>query len=606
MVNPADLSPSPEQAKAWGYYGLPSRSYAMYGRRDGVPRQAVGEVRYVVGWMADQMVRMGWRVVIDGSETWRLALPGDGSVITSDSEEDDPESDRHPANASRVLLSAVGWTDAMVRQVTTNLFVAGELWYISDGKTWASVSMIDPNLAQRVRKATLSVHGLWPHPADPESPDAPLFGVLGVLDDLTWLTRLERSQSASRIGMRGIMLVADTLRVRGSDSDDADAFWAAFDAAMSSDMDSPESAAPVGLRAPADLVESSGSGTRGLQWIIPDFPYDDKVSARIAASIDRLSYGLPVPPEILLGLKASSRATAYQMEGNAYRAHVEPAALTIAQVAEDALTKLLPEVGVLSIVPDPTKILARRHTVQDVFEAFDRGAVGFDYLREAIGIPGRAAVTDEDMALMKAMRWRTATVIEGAPDDQQTVEQGGEDGLATVAAVTLPPGEGDAPAPDAPETGADQWLAARLERIDSQLLAEVIGAAGQAVAKARERLGAYVRSRADLRAEIPSRLSNAEVALQLGADKLDALGVPVGTIISASLASAVDWYGARVREAQGEAAKILASGEVDVAYDSTRTVQSTERFAEALRAGVFAESGAQPGSLRAAIDLAGA
>lgn len=606
MVKPSDITPSSEQLTAWGYYGLPSSAVQKFGRKDEV-HQAVGEVRYIIGWMADQMVRMGWRLSVDGTETWRLALP-DGATAVSDAEEDDPEAETHPANAARQVLDAIMWDDAHVRQVTTNLFVAGELFYISERDTWSVMSVIDPKASERYKKASIRIRGLWPHPADPDSPDAPLFGVLGVLDDMLWLTRLSRSQSANRVGMRGILAVADEMRT-ATGTGDAASFWADMQEAWSRPMDDPSDVAPVGLRGPSELVKAEGKGMAGLTWVIPEFPYDDKIDARLEKLVQRLAYGLPIPPEILLGLQAQSRATAFQVEGNAYRAHIEPAAWTVAQVATDALSALLPdEVGAVRVIPDPTQILARRHTIEDVFEAFDRGAVGYDYLREVLAIPSRAEPTEEDIAIMRAIKGSRETVdVVRDPDAAEAAA--GEDGLtarirsAIVAAVTLPPGEIRDLAPVADEDDGAH-LVAQLERIDDMVFFELVGAAEQAVTKAQERLGAAVRSRsAKTRAEIPANLSNADLALTLGQDALTQLGVDVPQAVSGAIEATVTWWGKRLAKAQSDVASLLARGDVAVDFSPSLAAESVDRLRTTLAAAVFGDLA--PGDLREIIALAG-
>lgn len=588
--------------RAWGYYGIPRGAQVAIGSK--APSQAVGEVRYIVGWAADQMVRMGWRITIDDRESWRISLPDGGGTVVSDADQDDPSAPDHPANASRRLLEAVGWNDRTARQVTTNLFVAGEHYYVSETKggetSWSVVSMIDPDLEKRVNKAALKVHGLWPHPGDPGSPDAPLFGVLAVLDDMLWLTRLERSQSANRVAMRGIIGIADNMQMAAGGT--VEQFWADFEAALSRSMDDPEDVSPVGLRGPQELVEPVAGGMRGLSWLIPEFPYDERIDERMKVLIQRLAYGLPVPPEILLGLQASSRATAFQVEGNAYRAHIEPMAWTVAQTPEDALIALLPDVGRVRVVPDPSAILARRHTVEDVFQAFDRGAVGFEYLREVTGIPERAALTDADVALRAAWTGRLLEAAAGAGAVPDEIENADAE-PAIAAAVPLPDGEGVDQAP-VDETAAAVELATRLARIDDLLLAELTGAAERTVATARTRLGAAVRSKPDLRANTPEDLSNDEIALQLGAAALTELGVDVERSVAAAVDPAVRWWEKRLAAAVAEVSALLAAVGADEPLDASLAAESVRLLEQVLTRSVF-ETAVDAQALREVISLAG-
>lgn len=540
---------SEDQRRAWGFYGTPvtpagkgsssSRSqFSNYGKQ-------VGEVRYIVGWIADQMVRMGWRLRVNDSEKWELTMP-DGSIVKSDpdSAKDIQTDSSHPANASRTVLEAIDWNARTVRQVTTNLFVAGELHYVQDARgIWRVVSVIRSDREDILKGAKVAVRGVWPHPGDPDAPDAPLFGVLNVLDDMLWLNRLSRSQSANRVGMRGIVGVADSFKVAGKDGSDADSFWLDFEQSLSRPMDSPEDVSPVGVIAAADLVKPEGSGMMGLSWVIPNFPYDDKLDARMTALVQRLAYGLPIPPEVLLGLQAQSKATAFQVEGSTYRAHIEPVALLVADIATDVLSILLDQVDSVEVVPDPTTILARRHSVQDVMEAFDRDAAGEKYLREVLGIPESAALSEEERQTRIEMR-RSGSRAAASSDPANDAAR------EPVSAAAQMPGESFEPIPESDQfdSVASERLSSALHTIDSTAFYELVGAAQAAVSRAHERLGARVRASAKLKAAFPDELTNEEVGQEHAETILSTLGIDGEKIVQSALAPTLKWWGERMQK----------------------------------------------------------
>lgn len=498
-----------QQIQAWGYYGAygaqaaAASSTAVYGATEKMARtEAVGEVRYIIGWAADQMSRMQWDVLVDGSPEWDLDLD-DGTTISSTGGEGE-----HPhARASQQVLKHIGWTNGMVRLVTTNLFVAGELFYAYVDKKWRIVSIIHPDQKKIFAKANHVVRGLWPSPIDPDEPDAPLFGVLSILEDMDWLSRLSRAQSANRVGMRGILGSADGLNfASGGD------FWAEWDASLRAKMLDPTDVGPVHLRGAKELVEpmASGRGMGGLSWVVPDFPYDSRVEGRMEAMIHRLAYGLPIPPEILLGLSSQSRATAFQVEENSYRAHIEPPAQIVAKVATDILNTLFPDVEI-EVIPDPTLLLAKRSTVQDVKDAFDRGAVSEDYFREVLGIPAWAAPSDEERA-----RRRVIGVDE---------EEGGHSPTTETPRQRAARSDREDPT----NTPADQ------KSLDLQTLAEWRGKIEVATFRARDRLGAKARTHQSLRSILPSELSNDAVPAHLGLSALENAGLDVASVVSESL-----------------------------------------------------------------------
>jgi len=491
------------QLQAWSYYGNPAASMSSSGLssvRTGPRQEAVGEVRYIVGWAADQMSRMKWKVLVDGEAEWEIDV--DGATIRSRTEADAAETPESNEAASATLLKTIGWNDSTVRLVTTNLYVAGELFYslvpggIKDTEPgWQIVSVAHPKMSDIFKSAKYVIRGLWPSPLDSAIPDAPIFGVLSILEDMDWLSRLSRSQSANRVSMRGILGSADGLNfASGGD------FWEEWDASLRTRMDDPTDVGPVHLRGAQDLVEpaASGKGMKGLSWVVPDFPYDARIEGRMEALIHRLSYGLPVPPEILLGLQAQSKATAFQVEENSYRAHIEPPAKIVAQVATDVLNTFLDGFKV-EVVPDPSFLLAKRHTTEDVKEAHDRGTVSDAYLNEVLGIPASALPSEEELE----RRARLKRNNEETPEERSSRND-----------------------KDAPTAGDN----------DNESLARWQGRVDMALFRAVDRLGAMARTHKALRDSVPSDIDNADVPSHLGVTVLQQAGLDVANLLSDSLA----------------------------------------------------------------------
>lgn len=506
---PASLVRS-QQIQSWGYYGAygaaaaAAASTPKTGIYGDIPRtEAVGEVRYIVGWAADQMSRMQWDVFVDGSADWELEL-ADGRTIRSGGagEKKNPHS-----KASADVLQSIGWTTGMVRLVTTNLYVAGELFYVFLDDCWHVLSVIHPAMNDIFKEADHVVRGLWPSPIDPSQPDAPLFGVLAILSDMDWLGRLSRAQSANRVGMRGILGSADGLNFAGGGD-----FWDEWDKSLRAKMNDPTDVGPVHLRGAKELVEpmASGRGMGGLSWVVPDFPYDARIEGRMEAMIHRLAYGLPIPPEILLGLSAQSRATAFQVEENSYRAHIEPPANIVAQVATDVLNTLFEDVEI-TVKPDPTLLLAKRSTVQDVKDAYDRGEVSGDYFREVLGIPPHAAPSDEERAR------RTTIGVDK--------EEGGHSPTTETPRQRAARSDREDPT----NRPADQ------KALDPTVLAEWRGKIDVATFRARDRLGAKARTHKSLRDVLPSDLTNDAVPAHLGLQALESAGLDVASVVSDSL-----------------------------------------------------------------------
>lgn len=545
-------SVSEMQKRAWGYYGFA-----------GSVNKAVGEVRYVNGWLADQMSRLDWDVFIGGSDTWTVDLPktndeSDAGRISTRTDKDEEDQ----TAASGQLLDLIDWNDTNVRGVTTNLFVGGEGDFIQTGKGWRVVSVVENDRKKKIEEATQRVPFLWPHPADPSKPDAPLFSVLEILDELDWYSRQARTQSKQRMLIAGVVATADSFSGPNGES-----FWTMWNETLSARMDNPDDLSPVRLEGPLEAIKD------GINWIVPDFGYDDVLDRRVLACIHRLAYGLPVPPEILLGMQAQSRATAFQVEENAYRAHIEPPAMMVAQVAQDALNLLLDQE--VEVVPNPSRLLARRQSVQDVKDAYDRGLVEPAFVREVLGIPEDAAPEND-----------------GVPPAGAPAVSGKDP--ANVAA-------------DEPVTAATKTrdLSDLLADIDASLSSELAGVTVMAVDRARQRLGAYARQNPTVKTQ-NRELTSSQLAVKLGFDGLAMAGVDVAGQIGEPVDSACRWWVRRIEQAWNQAATLIPGWSGQGAWVEESVDQLATRLAAHV-IGTLGETDPPPlaaGDIRAVIDAA--
>lgn len=485
------------QQRSWNFYGWP-----------GGEDRAVGEVRYVVGWLADQMTRLEWDVLIDGEEKWTVPIevPADGdtpaTTVNISTTRDDGEEDL--TAASMELLSLVDWDERNIRGITTNLFVGGQGDYIQEKTGWRVVSVIENDRRKTLKEASKDVPFLWPHPADPKKPDAPLFAVLDVLDDLQWLSRQARTQSKQRSLTSGYLLVADGFQ--GPNGTDV---WEQFNLASSARMSNEDDLSPIRFQGPHDLVKD------GVNWIKPDLDYDAVIDRRIMADIERLAYGLPIPKEILTGMQAQAMATAFQVEDSGYKAHIEPPASLVGEVGQDALMATILADKVVEVRPNPSQLLARKQSVEDVKWAREQGLVDPEYTREVLGIPEDAAPEEDD----------------GVP-------------IGGVSPIERDPANVAADEPVAAAGGGPN-LSDLLAEIDARLSYELAGYTAGATDRARQRLGAAARVDPTVRAEHKT-LSNAQLATQLGVDGLTAAGVKVTEQIAEPIGATTEWWMKRI------------------------------------------------------------
>lgn len=526
------------QTKAWRFYGAPDGTVASNLR---VNQGAIGEVRFVMGWVAQQIGRVSWNVKI-----------GNKQLSQAEAEE---------------LMAQVANRESTII-ISTNLIVAGELNYVAldkekieqlngnphwealagpalpgtDEARWMTVSVIDNFRKQLLEEADLNLRAIWPHPAKQTVADPPLRSVLDVLDEIEQVQDLAYSQNRSRIAQMGILTVANEFDLATPGGD----FGSRLEEAINAPISDPRntSAAPILLRGPFELMTGAlSNGARAVQWTKPNSDgFDERLDDKMKFLIQRLAWGFPVAPEILLGMTATNRAVAFQIEESTYRSHVEPIANLVGRVYAGALRLILEGDEHIEVTPDATELLARRHSVADAKDAYDRGLVGGVWVRRVLGISEEDAATDED-----------------------------------IARILLLKGKGDSPGREADpsEVSGNEPVkaSAGLDGTKMQLCEALIGALSIAHSSAVARVGAAARTRLGRQTltpefEIdPTNTSNRRLPSLLGPDRLTELSVDIERSISATTEWLSEWWMIHLDES--------------VQCDEARSVQSCDVLRDA-------------------------
>lgn len=504
------------QQKAWRFYGAPDNTAAAGLRSN---QGAIGEVRFVMGWIAQQIGRVEWHVEIDGR--------------------------RLQDDEAKVLMDRVANSESTII-VATNMIVAGELNYCAmtmdklerlngdpkwealagpsmpgdDEAKWMAVSVVDNHRDDLLKEADLNLRAIWPHPAKPTVADPPMRAVIDVLEEIEQLQDLAFSQNRSRIAQMGILTVANEFDLASPSGD----FGTDLERTINAPIADPRksSAAPILLRGPFELMTGSlSNGARGVQWTRPVNDFDERLDDKMKFLIQRLAWGFPVAPEILMGMTATNRAVAFQIEESTYRSHVEPIAKLVGRVYAGALKMILEgENQKVEVIPDPTELLARRHSVADAKDAYDRGLVRAQWVRRVLGIDEEDAATDEDIARIILLRKGT------------NAQQGRE--------------------PDPSEVSGNEPVRASGE-VQSESLADALaGALSIAHASVVSRVGAAARTRIgrqQLTPELeidPDLANNRRLPSLLGPDRLTELDVDIARAVQPTTEWISEWWELRL------------------------------------------------------------
>lgn len=509
----------PWQTKAWRFYGAPDGTTASALR---VNQGAIGEVRFVMGWVAQQIGRVSWNVKIDGKQ-----------LDSSEAE----ELMRQVANKESTII------------ISTNLIVAGELNYVAlsgdkienlngnprwealagpsmpgnDDARWMAVSVIDNHRKELLEDADLNLRAIWPHPAKQTVADPPLRSVLDILDEIEQVQDLAYSQNRSRIAQMGILTVATEFDLATPGGD----FGARLEEAINAPIADPRntSASPILLRGPFELMTGAlSNGARAVQWTKPGSEgFDERLDDKMKFLIQRLAWGFPVAPEILLGMTATNRAVAFQIEESTYRSHVEPIANLVGRVYAGALRLIMEGSSLIEVEPDPTELLARRHSVADAKDAYDRGLTSGKWVRRVLGISEDDAATPEDLERILLLKGKSDTI--GREMDPSEVA-GNEPVRASGS----------------------------IDEVRNQLSEALIGALSIAHSSAVARVGAAARTRLSRQALTPSfeldhdNTSNRRLPSLLGPDRLTELSVDIARSLTTTTEWLSEWWSVHLDE----------------------------------------------------------
>lgn len=355
--------------------------------------RVVGELHYPTTRLSRQTSQLEWRVRVGGRSLTPDSAKREMALVTAGI---------GPAEATYLL--------------SLNLQVAGEAWYVEtepvgdrDGSGRFEVwSVAEPELKRKLgalRSAGRIVKRVWQ--ADPTAPnkaDSSVRTALGPAEELLVLESLSRAQARSRLSQAGVIVTPSEQLWSAADpweQDLVDAMSAAI-----KDERSPSAFAPIHMRMRRDLIDA-------VRYITFPRPYDDLIDRKIERAVTRIAGALDIEPELISGLGDATYWNAWAVSMDTYQAHIAPRAAQIgtlyADVNEDLRKRFSrgTEVAPVEVEPDPRVMLARRSTVRDALDALSRGAVGFAYVRDAIGATEEDAPSDAELDIIASLQGKT-------------------------------------------------------------------------------------------------------------------------------------------------------------------------------------------------------
>ena len=406
------------QAEAWAY------------------RRNLGELRYACAYLGNSSMRI---------RLFPAAyVPGDEVPRSLEYATDIPDDLKQAAQQTLLRLATGGplALSMMQKKMTENFEVSGETYLIGETdpltslETWSLRSTSEvvinnsgeckifeypgatSNDARTLDPANTFISRLWwPDPEWGALADSPVRSILDLCEELLLLGKDVRATARSRLALNGILGIPDTLSIIGANPEapmdpNQDPFWQTLIETVTSALSNEGSAAavvPLMLRGPAEAL----AAIRHIK--IERGAHDKNIEQRLEL-ISRMATGLDLPSEVLTGKADLNHWTAWQVDDDSFRHHIEP----IQVVQNDAFTAgfLWPMLDAYNswdpavirkilVWHDATELLTHPDRADDAFKAWDRFAISDEALRKYLGFPDEDEPNSNELLIRIVTKART-------------------------------------------------------------------------------------------------------------------------------------------------------------------------------------------------------
>lgn len=436
-------------------------------------------------------------------------------------------------------------------------FVAGEAHLIlmeRDGKEWATLAstselvVAQKNLALRTEPSqperswlkipndALVIRFWHRHAQWSERADSAVRGSMDVAETL-WLLTLEIAGRAKSRLNNGLLFFPASMISSGLTQ-------AALDDPELAAIEEAEATSSVTLGEIAEHFEQAISDPRSASVAMPFLmtgdhddidavrhmpitrPDDESVKDREDLRI-RLATSLDLPPEVILGMAEVNHWTAWHVSDSTYSAHIEPVALAWGHDLGTnywlpAVQQQAPNNLPLILVPDGSAVVAKPDQTGLALDLHDRLIISDAHAREMTSTPDSAAPDEEELERRAGY---------GARRSRST---GATRQTAPLTAAMMPVDD----------------LGAHLAQIDRDTMIAINALVDAAMARALERAGAKIRSKAKGQADAISTVDNGLVAATLGRSIVAAIGFEDDDLLSGAFDSLKRPYQEAVERAQ--------------------------------------------------------
>lgn len=249
---------------------------------------------------------------------------------------------------------------------------------------------------------------LWtPHPRFSALADSALRALSEQCEELLILSRMIRAAGRSRLAGAGILFMPDEISIQSQTEDNEDPEADDFMAQLTTAMVEPIADEGVASAVVPLVVQGPGDMIQHVQHVTFDRPIDKVMAEQRQELLARIAIGLDLPSEVLTGKADLNHWTAWNVDDNTFRHHIEP--LVIACV--DALTvgylrsAMLGDgcdpnwVNRIVLWYDPTDLVVHPDRSADALLLHERLVISDAALREATGYSDSDEPTNDELLL---------------------------------------------------------------------------------------------------------------------------------------------------------------------------------------------------------------
>lgn len=546
--------------------------------------EAIGELGFGIDWLADTSAKV--------------------ELYVAEIDPDNPDAQPKRTEDTRAVaefkrLENGDGIDELIRLHTKNFQVAGEYWLVGIAErepvtadtrtgakakpgipeTWLLASITE--LERQDTKVTLKggVDGkadieldleqdflarAWVrHPKRRAEAFSPLRRVLSSCEELMLIEHGNRAAYRSRIARSGVLWVPDEATMAAADptEDDEDPLVKEFIEVASTNILNEEDASavvPVVVRGPTDGKP---------EFLSMEQPLADPDGTRKEALLRRIAQGTNQPVEVIFGLGEANHWGAGQIELSAFNEYMEPNILALCGVlTKSFLQPNLEEAGLdakrFVVWYDASKIVVQPTAKAEAKEAHAAGAISDQALRERYGFEDEDAPSEEEQVRRAALQrgaidpmlmqlllaaLLNQQVPDEEPDDEEPPEPPEEEPEPEAAVIAA-----------APPANVGQ----RLTEIDRSLKMQLHPACDAVVARALERAGAKVRSKARANRTVAAEirgLDATQIPSVLGREAVTALGIDIEDLFGDAFGRLKDQFTSWSGRAQRAALDLVPS-----------------------------------------------